>query len=319
MIHKLMVALVLLGVGFGVLHLTIGWENFARGTEADRGTEPIEAAADAKRGVVVGGASSSTGSAITARVGGAIEVQRRTARQLKNGDTRFLPIYKLTAEDSEMLEDDLMRLETVRVEFFRIDDKAGEPSSALIGTLDASEALVQVGRDENGNASIQEDRDMNLSDVVFRTNPASAVGELELEVAVLRARSTAEGIVFQTPDPDLPFNLRMGGDEPMTLEGHTSRITSLAYRPDGLRIASGSHGKVVRIWDTRTGRAIRDLVGHDQEVTCVAYSPDGTSLASGSLDQTIRIWDPDGGGLRIDPINMGGPSFTETSIPETSS
>ncbi|KAG4437715.1 hypothetical protein IFR05_006798 [Cadophora sp. M221] len=61
-----------------------------------------------------------------------------------------------------------------------------------------------------------------------------------------------------------------------TLEGHTSRVTSVAFSPDGKQIVSGSWDKTVRRWDAATGQQLLPaLEGHTDHVTSVAFSPDG--------------------------------------------
>ncbi|CAI7627747.1 unnamed protein product [Penicillium pancosmium] len=77
-----------------------------------------------------------------------------------------------------------------------------------------------------------------------------------------------------------------------TLEGHSDPVTSIAWSPDGSRLASASYDETVRIWDPATGQSISTLEGHSNGVASIAWSPDGSRLASGSDDETVRIWDP---------------------------
>ncbi|KFA81663.1 hypothetical protein S40288_09150 [Stachybotrys chartarum IBT 40288] len=86
-----------------------------------------------------------------------------------------------------------------------------------------------------------------------------------------------------------------------TLEGHDSSVESVVFSPDGQRLASGSHDKTVKIWDTTSGNCIQTLSGHDGWVTSVVFSPDGQRLASGSYDNTVKIWDSTSGDLVFSP------------------
>jgi WD40 repeat protein len=81
------------------------------------------------------------------------------------------------------------------------------------------------------------------------------------------------------------------------LEGHSWNGASIAFSPDGVRIAGASNNNTIRIWDATSKASLARLEGHSDEVQSVAFSPDGARIASGSEDNTIRIWDASSGDL----------------------
>jgi WD40 repeat protein len=89
---------------------------------------------------------------------------------------------------------------------------------------------------------------------------------------------------------------RSRGIRPLrTLVGHSQRVWSVAFSPDGQWLASGSEDNTMRLWEVETGQQVRTFAGHASSVYSVAFSPDGRLLASGSADHTVRLWEVDTG------------------------
>ena len=74
------------------------------------------------------------------------------------------------------------------------------------------------------------------------------------------------------------------------LEGHTARISAMAFHPDGKILASGAGDSTVRLWDIPSGEK-RLIIQIPKLVSAVAFSPDGQTLATGS-SSGINLWDP---------------------------
>ena len=74
---------------------------------------------------------------------------------------------------------------------------------------------------------------------------------------------------------------------------------SVAFSPDGRRLATGSAGGMTKLWDAHSGRELRDFPGHTDRVRLVAFSPDGQRLATASFDGSTKVWDADSGQLLL--------------------
>ncbi len=87
------------------------------------------------------------------------------------------------------------------------------------------------------------------------------------------------------------------GKELLTCKGHTDRVTSMAFGPDGKRLASASSDNTVKVWDAQTGEELLTLkhtgkdVLDDRFASTVIFSPDGHRLASTSAGGQVTIWD----------------------------
>ena len=72
-------------------------------------------------------------------------------------------------------------------------------------------------------------------------------------------------------------------------------IQSVAFSPDGKRVAAGNMDGQITIWNTESGQQLFASRGHSAWVTDLAFSPDSKLLASGSHDRTVKLWDTESG------------------------
>jgi WD40 repeat protein len=76
------------------------------------------------------------------------------------------------------------------------------------------------------------------------------------------------------------------------LTGHTSKVLSLTFSPDGKVLASGSADKTIILWDIASRQPIgQPLTGHIEAIKSLSFSPDGKTLVSGSKDSSLILWD----------------------------
>jgi WD40 repeat protein/tRNA A-37 threonylcarbamoyl transferase component Bud32/TPR repeat protein len=75
------------------------------------------------------------------------------------------------------------------------------------------------------------------------------------------------------------------------MTGHTDRVRSAAFSPDGARMVTASYDKTARIWDPATGGEISLPIQHTDRLTSAAFSPDGRRIVTASVDGTARVWD----------------------------
>jgi WD40 repeat protein/Tfp pilus assembly protein PilF len=88
-----------------------------------------------------------------------------------------------------------------------------------------------------------------------------------------------------------------------TIPAAFSAIMSVAFTPDGERLITGAWDETAKIWDARTGEAVRALPGHTMPVSAVRVTSDGRQGITAG-DHTLKIWAlPEGKLLRT--IDVG--------------
>jgi hypothetical protein len=68
-------------------------------------------------------------------------------------------------------------------------------------------------------------------------------------------------------------------------------ISSVAFSPDGKRLATSDTSGKVHLWEMGNGRKLLDLRADLAWTWVVVFSPDGQLLATGGDDYVVRIWD----------------------------
>ena len=114
----------------------------------------------------------------------------------------------------------------------------------------------------------------------------------------------------KTPVPDSP--------KPRDSTRTRALVWSLAYSPDGRRLAIGQQGidgqpSALRVWDVAAKQDVFCTV-RPSAYRCVAFSPDGKKLAAGTFDCAVELYRIEGDVARLDgfwkdlgePINALG-------------
>ena len=71
-------------------------------------------------------------------------------------------------------------------------------------------------------------------------------------------------------------------------EGHTERVNSVAFSPEGKRFLSGAADNTLRWWDIPMKKEIHRF-DQPAAVLGVAFSPDGRLAVSCGADATVRL------------------------------
>ena len=64
-----------------------------------------------------------------------------------------------------------------------------------------------------------------------------------------------------------------------------------ALSPDGQLVVTGDYDGTIHIWESKTGRELRQIEAHGTEVVGIKFSADGAIFVSGSRLGDVLIWD----------------------------
>jgi WD40 repeat protein/DNA-directed RNA polymerase specialized sigma24 family protein len=90
---------------------------------------------------------------------------------------------------------------------------------------------------------------------------------------------------------------------PAIIADATGRLVSLAFSPDGSRLAGGAEDGSLTIWQLENSNRVQQFYNHNLSVNSVAFSPDGSILASGGSDGYVSLYGFPSG---LKQISLGG-------------
>ena len=72
---------------------------------------------------------------------------------------------------------------------------------------------------------------------------------------------------------------------------HGSQVQFLLFAPDGKTLASASADGTIFVWETATGKELRQFKGRPYGSSSIVFSPDGKTLAFSGEDMSVQFWD----------------------------
>jgi WD40 repeat protein len=158
----------------------------------------------------------------------------------------------------------------------------GQASISALATGQHHLRLTLEGySDYDQGIEIREDQ---TSTVVARLEafaiPASNVSAMAPLAAAIPA---IPALVTSTRNAEPDFMLER------SLKGHSGWVTTIAFSPDGKRLASGSWDQTVKLWEPSTGQQLS--TSKMKEIQALAFSRDGRWLAIENSSNTVTLRD----------------------------
>lgn len=160
--------------------------------------------------------------------------------------------------------------------------------AVLLALLAMTSHEAQVAAEQR-DAALRDHLRLLAMTAATRLRDGDAPGAMRLVLEILPLRIAGAGRTWETLS--VFEEARAADSQVMALSGHSDRVTSAAFSPDGREIATASYDRTARIWDATTGLQLVSATGHAGWLRSVAFSSDGRHIVTASYDGSARIWD----------------------------
>ena len=96
--------------------------------------------------------------------------------------------------------------------------------------------------------------------------------------------------------------------------GHKDNVKSADFSPDGNLLLTSSWDNTAKLWDTKSGKLLRNIAGHKKQLNGAYFNKDGTKFLTYGWDHSVKIWETSSGKLLhdlfIDTVSISGAEFS---------
>jgi WD40 repeat protein len=102
--------------------------------------------------------------------------------------------------------------------------------------------------------------------------------------------ATGSGVPSRSGELKL-WNIETGELVRTIADAHSDTVLGVAFSPDGNSLATCGADRMMKVFETESGRAVKSFEGHAHHVLGVSWRADGRMLATSGADCAVKVWD----------------------------